>query len=149
MRCSCFCFHDRTAVRSGAEISLLSLWLSSSQGMSLLADFLLASKCSIKKLPLEEGPLHLTLWSETSKGVVDNKVLPELGGIPRSSLLSTKLLLPFYCVTRWWWWLPAALHLHSGCCFRLYSTLLFPVPGCGVYTPHYYSQHRVASSLPG
>ena len=43
------CLHDRATVRSGAEIGLLSLRLSVSQGASL-GDFLLASACPIEKV---------------------------------------------------------------------------------------------------
>jgi len=47
------CLHDRATVRSGAEISLLSLRLSVSQGASL-GDFLLAPACPIEKVTLWE-----------------------------------------------------------------------------------------------
>ena len=43
------CLHDRATVRSGAEIGLLSLGLSVSQGASL-GDFLLAPACPIEKV---------------------------------------------------------------------------------------------------
>ena len=49
---------DRTAVKSGEEISLLSLRLSVSQGTSL-GDFLLAPACPIEKM----GFLYLALRS--------------------------------------------------------------------------------------
>ena len=47
----CFfsCLHDRATARSGAEIGLLSLRLSVSQGASL-GDFLLAPACPIEKV---------------------------------------------------------------------------------------------------
>jgi len=48
--------HDRTAVRSGAEIDLLSFRLSVSQG-SLLGDFLLAPPCPIDKITTGRPPL--------------------------------------------------------------------------------------------
>jgi len=51
--------HDRTAVRSGAEIGLLTLRLSVSQGASL-GDFLLALACPIEKVALWVGFLYLT-----------------------------------------------------------------------------------------
>jgi len=47
------CLHDRATVRSGAEIGLLSLRLSVSQGASL-GDFLLAPACPIEKVTLWE-----------------------------------------------------------------------------------------------
>ena len=47
------CLHDRATVRSGAEIGLLSLRLSFSQGASL-GDFLLAPACPIEKVTLWE-----------------------------------------------------------------------------------------------
>ena len=47
------CLHDRATVRSGAEIGLLSLRLSVSQGASL-GDFLLALACPIEKVTLWE-----------------------------------------------------------------------------------------------
>jgi len=60
---SSFCpfsyFHDRTAVRSGAEIVLLRLRLNVSQGASL-GDFLLAPVCPMEKVTLWEGLLYLT-----------------------------------------------------------------------------------------
>ena len=43
------CLHDRATVRSGAEIGLLRLRLSVSQGASL-GDFLLAPACPIEKV---------------------------------------------------------------------------------------------------
>jgi len=43
------CLHDRATVRSGAEIGLLSLRISVSQGASL-GDFLLAPACPIEKV---------------------------------------------------------------------------------------------------
>ena len=47
------CLHNRATVRSGAEIGLLSLRLSVSQGASL-GDFLLAPACPIEKVTLWE-----------------------------------------------------------------------------------------------
>jgi len=47
------CLHDRATVRSGAEIGLLSLRLSVSQGASL-GDFLLAPARPIEKVTLWE-----------------------------------------------------------------------------------------------
>ena len=60
-------------VRSAAEIGLLSLKLSLSQGASL-GDFLLAPACPIEKVTLWEGFLYLTSGSETEEGVAKDKV---------------------------------------------------------------------------
>jgi len=58
--------YDRAIVRSGAEIGLLSLTLSVSQGASL-GDFLHAPACPIEKVTLWEGFLYLTSGSETNE----------------------------------------------------------------------------------
>ena len=55
--------HDRPAARSVAEIGLLSLRLSISQGVSLV-DFPLAPTCPIEKVTLWEGFFYLTSGSE-------------------------------------------------------------------------------------
>jgi len=70
--------HDRMAVRSGAEIGLLSVRLSVSQGASL-GDFLLAPACLIEKVSLWVGFLYLTSGSETDEGVAKDKVLARTG----------------------------------------------------------------------
>ena len=63
----------RCPARSGAEVGLLSLRLSVSQGSSL-GDFLLAPACPIEKVTLWEGSLYLTSGSETDEGVAKDKV---------------------------------------------------------------------------
>jgi len=74
----------RCPVRSGAEVGLLSLRLSVSQGASL-GDFLLAPACSIEKVTLWEGFLYLTPGSETGEGIAKDKVSGEYGNWARDS----------------------------------------------------------------
>jgi len=70
---SSFYLHDRAAVRISAEIDLLSLRLSVSQGPSI-GDFLLSPACSIEKVTLWEDFLYLMTGSETDEGVAEDKV---------------------------------------------------------------------------
>ena len=72
------CLHDRAAVRSGAEIGLLGLRLSFSQGASL-GDFLLAPACPIEKVNLWERFPYLTSGSETDEGFAKDKVFARIG----------------------------------------------------------------------
>jgi len=76
MYCSSY-LHDRATVRSGAEIGLLSLRPSVSQGASL-EGFLLAPACPIEKVTLWEGFLYLTSRSETDATAKD-KVFARTG----------------------------------------------------------------------
>jgi len=73
-----------TTVRSGAEIGLLSLRQSVSQGASL-GDFLLAPACPIEKVTLWEGVLYLTSGSKTDEGVAKNKVFARTGNRTQDS----------------------------------------------------------------
>jgi len=57
-----------TGVRSGADIGILSVRLSISQGMSL-GDFLLAPAFVLEKVALWEGFLYLTSGSESTAGM--------------------------------------------------------------------------------
>ena len=82
--------HDRAAVRTRAEIGLLSLRLSFSQGASL-GDFLLAPACPIDKVTLWEGFLYLTSGSETDEGVAKDKVFARTGNRTLSSEGKTTL----------------------------------------------------------
>jgi len=85
--CSSY-LHDRTAVRCGAEIGLLSLRLSISQ-CAILGDFQLAPTCRIAKVTLLEG---FRSGSGTDKGVA--KAFTRTGNqTPRSkpSMLSIRL----------------------------------------------------------
>jgi len=82
------CLHDRAIVRKGAEIGLLSLRLSVSQGASL-GDFLLAPACPIEKVTLWEGFLYLTSGSETDEGVMKDKGIEPGAPGPKPSTLST------------------------------------------------------------
>jgi len=70
--------YDRTIVRSGAEIGLLSLTLSVSQGASL-GDFSLAPVCPIEKVTLCEGFFYVASGSATDKILQKTKFLSELG----------------------------------------------------------------------
>jgi len=70
-------------VRSGAEIGLLSLSRSVSQGASL-GDFLFAPACLIEKITLWEAFLYLTLESETAEGVAKDKVFAQTGNRTQS-----------------------------------------------------------------
>jgi len=72
------------SVRSGAEIGLLSLRLSISQGASL-GDLLHAPACPIDRLTLWEGSLYLTSGSETDEGVAKDKVFAGTGNQTRYS----------------------------------------------------------------
>jgi len=69
--------HDRATVRSDAEIGLLSLRLSVSQGASL-GDFLLAPACPIEKVTLWVGFLYLMSGYETREGVAKDKAFARL-----------------------------------------------------------------------
>ena len=61
------CLHDRATIRSGAEIGLLSLRLSVSQGAPL-GDFLLAPACPIEKVTNSMGGLIQCADLQGSKG---------------------------------------------------------------------------------
>ena len=76
--------HDRAIVRGGAEIGLLSLRLSVSQGESL-GDFLFATACPIERVTLWEGFLYLTSGSETDECVTKDKVSVRTGNLTRDS----------------------------------------------------------------
>jgi len=82
--------HDRTAVRSGAEIGLLTLRLSVFQGV-LLRCFLLAPACPINKV---------TIWNKW--GFCERQsFLPKLGiepgtPVPKPSAQSTRFILDSY-----------------------------------------------------
>ena len=73
-----------SSVRSGAEIGLLNLRLSISQGASL-GDFLLAPACPIEKVSLWEGFLYLTSGSETDEGVAEDEFYARTGNRTRDS----------------------------------------------------------------
>lgn len=70
--------HDSADVRSGAEISLRSPWLTVWHGLSL-GDFLLAHACSIEKITLWEGLLYLKSGSETDEGVAKDDIFAWTG----------------------------------------------------------------------
>jgi len=77
---------SRCPVRSGAEIGLLNLRLSVSQGASL-GDFLLAPACPIEKVTLWEGFLYLTSESEIDEDC-ENELL---ACVPPTASTSSRL----------------------------------------------------------
>ena len=71
-------------IRSDAEIGLLSLRHSVSQGASL-TDFLLAPACPIEKVTLWEGFLYLMSGSETDEGIAKDEVFARAENRTRGS----------------------------------------------------------------
>jgi len=66
LNCASF---DREAVRSNAEIGSVTLFSSAFPNVSHYETFLLATACSIEKISLWSGLLHITSGSETNEKI--------------------------------------------------------------------------------